>query len=57
MEVIIRIIGHCRWLNVHFVQPHGPVFEIRISEGYGARWSEDGTKVILLVFHAFVSIR
>uniref|UniRef100_A0A803M5V6 ASCH domain-containing protein n=1 Tax=Chenopodium quinoa TaxID=63459 RepID=A0A803M5V6_CHEQI len=45
-EVITRIIGHCQWLNVHIVQPHGAVFEIRNSQGYGARWSADGTKFI-----------
>jgi len=32
-------------MNVHLTQPYGPVFEIRVHEGYGARWSQDGAKV------------
>ncbi|XP_044499980.1 uncharacterized protein LOC123221253 [Mangifera indica] len=44
MDVIYRLIAHCCWLNVHIVQPQGIVFEIRVADGYGARWSKDGTK-------------
>lgn len=55
MEVITRIIGHCQWLNVHVVQPHGAVLEIRIPQGYGARWSADGTKVILTFMRFIIS--
>jgi len=50
LEVITRIILHCCWMNVHIVQPHDAVFEIRVAEGYGARWSKDGTKVRLYAF-------
>lgn len=46
LEVITCIILHCCWMNVHIVQPHDAVFEIRVAEGYGARWSKDGTKFI-----------
>ncbi|CAL8992769.1 unnamed protein product [Prunus brigantina] len=46
LDVISRLMTHCCWLNVHSVQPHGAVFEIRVAEGYGARWSEDGSKFI-----------
>lgn len=45
MDVIGPLIAYCCWLNVHIVQPHGIVFEIRVADGYGARWSEDGSKV------------
>lgn len=45
MDMIGRLIASCCWLNVHIVQPHGVVFEIREVNGYGARWSMDGTKV------------
>ncbi|XP_059654769.1 uncharacterized protein LOC132301528 isoform X3 [Cornus florida] len=44
VDVITRLIDHCCWQNMHIVPPHGVVFEIRIADGYGARWSEDGTK-------------
>lgn len=45
VDVINRLIAHCCWLNVHTVPPHGVVFEIRVADGYGARWTEDGSKV------------
>ncbi|XP_057458773.1 uncharacterized protein LOC130749436 isoform X2 [Lotus japonicus] len=46
MNVINHLITHCCWLNIHIVPPHGGVFEIRVAEGYGARWTEDGSKFI-----------
>lgn len=30
---------------MHVVPPKRTVFEIRVAEGFGARWSEDGSKV------------
>ncbi|XP_020224690.1 uncharacterized protein LOC109806638 isoform X3 [Cajanus cajan] len=47
MDVINRLIAHCCWLNVHTVPPHGVVFEIRVADGYGARWTEDGSKRLM----------
>jgi hypothetical protein len=32
-------------MNIHLIQPYGLVFEIRVHEGYGARWTHDGSKV------------
>ncbi|RXI00828.1 hypothetical protein DVH24_001062 [Malus domestica] len=49
LDVISRLMTHCCWLNVHIVQPHGAIFEIRVAEGYGARWSSDGSKTRLCV--------
>uniref|UniRef100_A0A3N7F7W0 ASCH domain-containing protein n=1 Tax=Populus trichocarpa TaxID=3694 RepID=A0A3N7F7W0_POPTR len=46
MNVISRIIASCCWSNIHVVPQHGAVFEIRVADGYGARWSKDGTKFI-----------
>ncbi|KAK3012053.1 LOW QUALITY PROTEIN: hypothetical protein RJ639_012408 [Escallonia herrerae] len=46
MDAISNLLAHSCWLNMHIVSPHGVVFEIRVSDGYGARWSEDGTKFI-----------
>ncbi|KAI3692691.1 hypothetical protein L6452_32512 [Arctium lappa] len=45
-KVISNLITHCCWLNVHIVPPHGAVFEIRVQDGYGARWSLNPTKFI-----------
>ncbi|WJX69711.1 hypothetical protein P8452_53915 [Trifolium repens] len=44
MDVINNLIAHCCWMNIHIVPPHGNVFEIRVADGYGARWTEDGSK-------------
>lgn len=46
MDIINSFIGQCCWMNIHIVPPHGEVFEIRVAQGYGARWSPDGTKFI-----------
>ncbi|GLT34895.1 hypothetical protein SLA2020_093850 [Shorea laevis] len=46
VDIISDLIAHSCWLNVHVVQPHGAVFEIRRAQGYGARWSNHGTKFI-----------
>ncbi|XP_023640718.1 uncharacterized protein LOC17887831 isoform X2 [Capsella rubella] len=46
MDIISHFIGHCCWMNIHIVPPLGEVFEIRVAQGYGARWTRDGTKFI-----------
>ncbi|XP_071727794.1 uncharacterized protein, partial [Rutidosis leptorrhynchoides] len=46
LKVISDLIAHCCWINVHIVPPHGAVFEIRVQDGYGARWSLKPTKFI-----------
>ncbi|XP_062197837.1 uncharacterized protein LOC133900656 isoform X2 [Phragmites australis] len=45
-EAIDCLLRECCWINVHLIQSYGPVFEIRAHEGYGARWSQDGSKFI-----------
>jgi hypothetical protein len=45
-EAIECLLRECCWMNVHLTQPYGPVFEIRVPEGYGARWSQDGSKAL-----------
>ncbi|CAK9168789.1 unnamed protein product, partial [Ilex paraguariensis] len=46
VDIIRHLLVHCCWLNMHIVPPHGLVFEIRVADDYGARWSVDGTKFI-----------
>uniref|UniRef100_A0A804IE70 ASCH domain-containing protein n=1 Tax=Musa acuminata subsp. malaccensis TaxID=214687 RepID=A0A804IE70_MUSAM len=46
LEAVNHLLNNCCWMNVHLIQPHGPVFEIRVPEGFGARWSKDGLKFI-----------
>ncbi|KAI3923095.1 hypothetical protein MKW98_000085 [Papaver atlanticum] len=46
LEVINQLISNCRWINIHIVPPYDGVLEIRVAEGYGARWSKEGSKFI-----------
>ncbi|MCL7050969.1 hypothetical protein MKW94_015700 [Papaver nudicaule] len=46
LEVITQLISNCCWINIHIVPPHDGVLEIRVAEGYGARWSKEGSKFI-----------
>ncbi|XP_073014067.1 uncharacterized protein [Typha latifolia] len=46
LDVINHLLADCCWMNVHLIQPYECVFEIRVHEGYGARWSKDGFKFI-----------
>ncbi|TMX00590.1 hypothetical protein EJD97_000505 [Solanum chilense] len=46
LDVIRNLITCSCWMNIHIVPPHGVVFEIRVDNGYGARWSKDGSKFI-----------
>ncbi|KAH6770337.1 hypothetical protein C2S52_015140 [Perilla frutescens var. hirtella] len=45
-NVINHLLANYSWMNMHIVRPHGTIFEIRNDDGYGARWSVDGTKFI-----------
>nr|CAD1819926.1 unnamed protein product [Ananas comosus var. bracteatus] len=45
-EVVNRLLADCCWMNVHLIHSNDCVFEIRVREGYGARWSKDGSKFI-----------
>ena len=39
LGVLRRILANPAWVNLHML-PHGkPTYEVRIAEGYGARWS------------------
>ncbi|CAM8901153.1 unnamed protein product [Rhodiola kirilowii] len=46
LEVLNKLLAHCCWLNIHVVPPHEEVFEIRVADGYGARWTKDGNQFI-----------
>ena len=46
---MVRLLDNASWTNCHML-PHGvEVFEVRVAQGYGARWSADG-----LVFRGFL---
>lgn len=54
METLLKILSDAAWINCHVVpigkdQQQLPIVEIRHYEGYGARWSADGT-----VFRGFL---
>jgi len=42
--VIRRILDEASWLNQHTLPHDVRVFEVRVPEGYGARWSADGSE-------------
>ncbi|XP_023750024.1 uncharacterized protein LOC111898331 isoform X3 [Lactuca sativa] len=46
LNVINHLVTHCCWINAHIAPPHGPVFEIRVHDGYGARWALNPPKFI-----------
>uniref|UniRef100_A0A7N0U077 ASCH domain-containing protein n=1 Tax=Kalanchoe fedtschenkoi TaxID=63787 RepID=A0A7N0U077_KALFE len=46
LDVLNKLLARCCWLNIHIVPPHGEVFEIRVADGHGARWTKDGTQFI-----------
>ncbi|KAF6152459.1 hypothetical protein GIB67_035527 [Kingdonia uniflora] len=50
LAVISHILTYCCWANIHIVPPNGGVLEVRVAEGYGARWSKDGIKDPLALF-------
>ena len=43
--LIHRLLNGSRWMNSHATKTLDGFFEIRVEEGYGARWSMDGSKV------------
>lgn len=44
LEVLHRIMKNCVWINIHCLPHDVPFFEIRVRDGYGARWSLDGSQ-------------
>lgn len=43
-----RLMTHTVWMNIHLAPI--PLFEIRVSDGYGARWLADGSQVQYFLF-------
>ncbi|CAI5500703.1 unnamed protein product [Closterium sp. Naga37s-1] len=41
---LTSLLDGATWMNVHALPHDLPVFEVRGSEGYGARWSADGSQ-------------
>lgn len=50
-----RLMTHTVWMNIHLAPI--PLFEIRVSDGYGARWLADGSQVNYLLFNHFERIQ
>ncbi|WP_431242445.1 hypothetical protein ACQ9BO_21775 [Flavobacterium sp. P21] len=45
-RLIYYIIGYKTWWNIFYHYKHGLVYEARIENGQGLRWSADGKKFI-----------
>ena len=41
--ILMQILGDASWINIHLLPHDLKVIEVRCCEGYGARWSHDGT--------------
>lgn len=37
-EVLRRLLNEAAWINIHCLPNEQPVLEIRVAQGYGARW-------------------
>ena len=42
-SVLMRILEDASWINIHLLPHDLKVIEVRHADGYGARWSHDGT--------------
>lgn len=40
--VVTRILDECTWANAHLLPHDLAMFEVRVQDGYGARWTADG---------------
>jgi hypothetical protein len=39
-----RVMDHATWRNLHWLPHQVLVYEVRVEEGYGMRWSQDRSK-------------
>jgi len=44
LDVLEKIVNDCTWINMHLLPHNCEVIETRCSDGYGARWTIDGSK-------------
>jgi hypothetical protein len=44
--LLVQLMEEASWWNVFVHGKHGPLYECRIAEGYGARWRADGGEFI-----------
>lgn len=42
-KICEKILDEAVWINMHYLSREDPVIEIRVPQGYGARWSTNGT--------------
>ena len=42
-SIVMRILEDASWINIHLLPHDLKVIEVRCTEGYGGRWSHDGT--------------
>jgi hypothetical protein len=41
---VLHILEHAIWVNIHTLPHEQHVVEVRVPDGYGARWSADGSE-------------
>eukprot|EP00898_Chlorokybus_atmophyticus_P004784 jgi/Chlat1/5306/Chrsp35S05251 len=42
--VVLNLVDNAVWMNTHLLPHDVEVYEVRVTEGYGARWSADGNE-------------
>lgn len=42
-RVAVKILSECIWVNIHRLLHKETIIECRVIQGYGIRWSIDGT--------------
>ncbi|XP_041363710.1 uncharacterized protein LOC121379254 [Gigantopelta aegis] len=43
LQIVLKILDHATWINIHWLPHDLFILEVRQAEGYGARWSADGS--------------
>ncbi|KAJ7650948.1 hypothetical protein FB45DRAFT_889187 [Roridomyces roridus] len=45
LELFWKVINSATWRNLHWLPHQVLVYEVRVADGYGMRWSQDRSKV------------
>ncbi|KAF8907767.1 hypothetical protein CPB85DRAFT_823956 [Mucidula mucida] len=60
LQLFWKVMDRCSWRNLHWLPRQVLVYEVRIEEGYGMRWSQDRSEMEncveprLWIFRGFV---
>lgn len=49
LVLIDKVMDNATWRNLHWLPHHVLVYEVRVEEGYGMRWSQDRSQLVVEV--------